>query len=88
MRTVGAHCRHVGRLLLGEAMTVLAAIEADNSRECFERQRQGYERSRDRLVQICDGLHGWERWRVYRAHNDRRFRKELPAVQDVPRRSE
>lgn len=64
--------------LLGEAMTVLAAIEADNSRECFERQRQGYERSRDRLVQICDGLHGWERWRVYRAHNDRRFRKELP----------
>lgn len=62
--------------VLLDAMAFFAALEGDNTKEFFERERDRYAAARTTFVELCDSLDGWGPWRVYRAHNDRRFRPD------------
>lgn len=65
-------------VLLHDALDFFAELEHDNSTAFFARERHRYDAARATFTEVCDGVAGWGPWRVYRAHNDRRFRPDTP----------
>ena len=64
--------------LFDDGVRFFSELEQDNSAEFFGRERARYDAARTAFVEVCDGLEEWGSWRVYRAHNDRRFRSDAP----------
>lgn len=54
-------------------------LEADNSREFWGRERARYdERIRPAFTELCGAVTAFTDWRIYRPHNDTRFRADAP----------
>ncbi|MGL5856990.1 MAG: DUF2461 family protein [Angustibacter sp.] len=65
--------------LLDDAIAFYADLEADNSRDFWERERRRYEAAvKPVLRQVLDGVTAFGPWRFYRPHNDVRFGKKPP----------
>jgi uncharacterized protein (DUF2461 family) len=62
--------------ILTPAMAFLGELETHNTKEFFERERARYDAARSTFLELCAAVDGFGDWRVYRAHNDRRFRPD------------
>lgn len=70
---------HMTTSLTAAAAGFFAALAASNTREHWDVHRARYDTDlRPRLVALLDAVPGWGPWRVYRPHNDTRFRNTPP----------
>lgn len=71
-------CR-MDRPIFDEAQSFFARLEADNTREFWARQRRLYDEGiRPVFSAVCAALTSFSDWRIYRPHNDVRFRADSP----------
>ncbi len=71
-------CR-MDRPIFEEAQSFFARMEADNTREFWARQRRLYDEGiRPVFTAVCVALTSFSGWRIYRPHNDLRFRPDSP----------
>ncbi|MHA7284335.1 DUF2461 family protein [Arthrobacter sp. TMS2-4] len=67
------------RPIFDEAQSFFARLEADNTREFWARQRKLYDVGiRPVFTAVCAALTVFSDWRIYRPHNDVRFRADSP----------
>ncbi|WP_181033727.1 DUF2461 family protein [Arthrobacter sp. SX1312] len=67
------------RPIFDEAQSFFARLEADNTREFWARQRRLYDVGiRPVFAAVCAALTVFSDWRIYRPHNDVRFRPDSP----------
>lgn len=65
--------------ILDDAIGFYCALEADNTREFWSRERHRYDDGvKPLFAAILDGVGSFGPWRVYRPHNDTRFRATAP----------
>lgn len=74
---------HMTDHLAPAAAGFFAALAADNTREHWVAHRAAYDHDlRPRFVALVEQVQGWGPWRVYRPHNDTRFRPDGPPLKD------
>jgi uncharacterized protein (DUF2461 family) len=62
--------------LFGPVCEFFEELAADNTAAFFQRERPRYDAARAVFSDVCDGIDGYGPWRIYRPHNDRRFRPD------------